>query len=278
MRRRQFQFIARLFSVATLALISSVAASSAGRSPVTRLDALPRTDERLAQPIFLPHCGMRIVEWRSTPALRAETTPSGAALTLIDQTCRDAFGRYGDFLRAQKLPQLRKDPDVLPEISLLPGNVLLDGKVSRALNDLPTRFEAVAPGCCYWGLYVDSLNHLFLRNDPLVKDEVGALVPNPRFVRTLIHEISHVLSSQLRVWDAVSYDRQRDEDLAEEFVAYMGIRFPTDSSTEDLAFHRGHPTVRGSPAAESTATAGGSRSRAEHDPPANASANTSSQQ
>ena len=48
--------------------------------------------------------------------------------------------------------------------------MLLDGKSLRALNDLPSRFEAVAPGCCYWGLYVDSLNHLFLRNDPLIKD------------------------------------------------------------------------------------------------------------
>jgi hypothetical protein len=33
------------------------------------------------------------------------------------------------------------------------------------------------------------------RNDPLVKDEAAAFVPNPRFVRTLTHEISHVLSS-----------------------------------------------------------------------------------
>ena len=100
-------------------------------------------------------------------------------------------------------------------------------------------FEAVAPGCCNWGLYVDALNHLFLRNDPLVKDASGALVANPRFVRTLTHEISHVLSSRLGVWDIVGYDRRRDEDLAEAFVAYMGMHFPAESSAEDLAYHRG---------------------------------------
>ncbi len=231
--------IARLLACTTLALVAFVATPSAGRSPVSRFDALPRVDERLAQPIWLPHCGMRIVEWRSTAALRTETAPSDQALATIDETCRDAFERYGEFLRAKKLPRLHAQPDVLPAISMLPGNTLLDGKSGRALNDIPSRFEAVAPGCCYWGLYVDSLNHLFLRNDPLIKDPDGAMVANPRFVRTLTHEISHVLSARLGVWDIVGYDRQRDEDLAEEFVSYMGMRFPAESSAEDLAYHRG---------------------------------------
>ena len=48
-----------------------------------------------------------------------------------------------------------------------------------------------------------------------------------------------MLSSRLGVWDVVGYDRQRDEDLAEDFVAYMGMHFPAESSAEDLAFHRG---------------------------------------
>lgn len=270
--------IARLLACATLALVAFVATPSAGRAPVTRFDALPRASERLAQPIWLPHCGMRIVEWRSTAALRTETTPSDRALAVIDETCRDAFERYGDFLRSRKLPRLRALPDVLPAISLLPGNTLLDGKSARALNDLPTRFEAVAPGCCYWGLYVDSLNHLFLRNDPLTKDDRGELVPNPRFVRTLTHEISHILSSRLGVWDVVGYDRQHDEDLAEDFVAYMGMRFPAESSAEDLAFHRGH-VPRPSPD-EATAVAAGAATRGSKTalvPPPSASANTSPQ-
>jgi len=245
---------ARLLACATLAMVAFVATPSAGRPPATRFDALPRPVERLAQPIWLPHCHMRIVEWRTTVLLRSETTPNDQALAVIDDTCRDAFDRYGDFLRSRKLPRLHVQPDVLPAISLLPGNTLLDGKTPRALNDLPTRFEAVAPGCCYWGLYVDSLNHLFLRNDPLIKDASGALVANPRFVRTLTHEISHILSSRLGVWDVLGYDRQHDEDLAEDFVAFMGMHFPAESSAEDLAFHRGR-TPRTPAGNEETASA-----------------------
>jgi hypothetical protein len=272
--------VARLLGLAIVALVAFIATPSAGRPPVTRFDALPRANERLAQPIWLRHCGMRIVEWRSTGALRSETAPSDEALAVVDDTCREAFERYGEFLRSKNLPRLHPQPDVLPAISLLPGNTLLDGKSARALNDLPTRFEAVAPGCCYWGLYVDSLNHLFLRNDPLIEGESGALVKNPRFVRTLTHEISHVLSSRLGVWDIVGYDRQRDEDLAEEFVAFMGMRFPAESSAEDLAFHRGHPS-RGSPSDPKSLAAGdrehGSTGKPVQAAPPSASANTSPQ-
>lgn len=230
---------ARLLGVAMLSLVAFSATPSAGRSTVSRIDALPRPAERLAHPVWLPNCGMNIVEWRSTAAFHSETSPSDEATAVIDRTCRAAFARYLDFLHAEHLPHMREQPNELPAISMLPGNVLLDGKSLRALNDLATRFDAVAPGCCYWGLYVDSLNHLFVRNDPLIRDEHGKLVENPRFVRTLTHEISHVLSSRLGVWDLVGYDRERDEDLAEAFVAFMGMKFPAESSAEDLAFHRG---------------------------------------
>jgi hypothetical protein len=269
----------RFLAVVPLALIAFVATPSAGGPPVGRLDALPEAREQLAQPVWLPHCGMKVVEWRSTSTLREETTPTEDAYALLDATCRDAFQRYTAFLRSKKLPRLRDQPSFLPAISLLPGNVLLDGKSLRALNDLPSRFEAVAPGCCYWGLYVDSLNHLFLRNDPLIKAPSGDLEANPRFVRTLTHEISHILSSRLGVWDVVGYDRQRDEDLAEDFVAYMGMHFPAESSAEDLAFHRGRapyaPPGSGPGAGRvSTGTPVPSKERA---PDTSASANTSPQ-
>ncbi|MGH7434494.1 MAG: hypothetical protein ACRENE_02385 [Polyangiaceae bacterium] len=204
---------------------------------------MPRAGERLAEPVWLPHCGTWLVEWRATPTLRAETTASEQAEAVMDGTCKDAFERYGDFLDRHRLPHPRAHPDAMPQISLLPANVLRDGRQPRALNDLPTRFGAAAPGCCYWGLYIDGLHHLFLRNDPLVRDSNGHLLTNPRFVRTLTHELSHVLSSRLGVWDAVGYDRQRDEDLAEEFVAFMGIHFPADTSDQDLALHGDVPDL-----------------------------------
>jgi hypothetical protein len=268
-RESQSLRFARLLSLLTLAVVGFVSTPSAGRPTASRFDALPRSDERLPQPIWIPHCEMRIVEWRSTSALRVETTPSDQALAVIDETCRDAFDRYGDFLKSRRLPRLHAHPELMPAISLLPGNTLLDGKSARALNDLPSRFEAVAPACCYWGLYVDSLNHLFMRNDPLVRGADGTLVANPRFVRTLTHEIAHVLSARLGVWDVIGYDRQRDEDLAEDFVTFMGMRFPAESSAEDLAFHRGKtPTT---PAGETT------RSTPPPALPPNLAANTSKQ-
>ncbi|HEY4013196.1 MAG TPA: hypothetical protein VGM06_07650 [Polyangiaceae bacterium] len=264
--------IARLLGVATLGIVAFVATPSAGRSPASRHDALPRSGERLAEPIWLPHCHMRIVEWRVTAALRAETTPNDQAIAVIDETCREAFNRYDDFLRYKHLPRPKAVPSTLPSISLLPGNTLLDGKSLRALNDLPSRFEAVAPGCCYWGLYVDSLDHLFLRNDPLILDESDRLTTNPRFVRTFTHELSHVLSARLGVWDAVGYDRRRDEDLAEDFVAYMGMHFPAESSADDLAFHRGHMSYPSSAEPEPAVA-----DRHPHGDPGNASANMSPQ-
>jgi len=248
--RMQLSFASRavrIFACATLALVALTATSSAGGPSASRFDALPKPGERLAQPIWLPHCQMRIVEWRSTVVLRAETAPSDPALAVLDDTCRDAFERYGTFLQSRHLPRTHAAPESMPAISLLPGNTLIDGKAPRALNDMPSRFESVAPGCCYWGLYVDSLNHLFLRNDPLLRTASGELVANPRFVRTLTHEISHVLSARLGVWEALGYDRQRDEDLAEAFVEYMGMHFPAESSAEDLAYHRGHVPARPRP-------------------------------
>lgn len=237
-RRVLRSYAARTLAYAIPALVAFAATPSAGRSPLNRYDSLPHPDERLAHAIRLPTCSMSIVEWRSTEELRAETSVTGQALAVMEDTCRATYARFDQFLRQKNLPRARNQPESLPSISLLPGNTLLDGKSARALNDLPTRFVAVAPGCCYWGLYVDSLSHLFLRNDPLIRNSDGTLVPNPRFVRTLTHEISHVLCSRLGVWELIGYSRQMDESLAEDFVHFMGMDFPAESSVEDLAFHR----------------------------------------
>jgi hypothetical protein len=58
-------------------------------------------------------------------------------------------------------------------------------------------------------------------------------------VRTLNHELSHVLNARLGVWEDAPYNRDRDEELAEQFVDFMGLDFPTESCADDLAFHRG---------------------------------------
>jgi hypothetical protein len=211
-------------------------ASAGGRTPAPT-DALPRAQELLPRPIGLPHCGT-IVEWKPTDAFKEETTPSPLALAAIDEACRTAVARYPDFLRQNRVPFARATPPSMPRISLLPGNILIDGRDPRNLNDLRSRFGAVTERCCYWGLYVDAIDHLFVRNDPLIRDaQTGALRPNPRFLRTLYHELAHVLNARLGA--LASIDRRRDEELAEEFVAFLGITFSTETSSDDLAFHEG---------------------------------------
>jgi hypothetical protein len=233
-------------------LTASVTAATAPASArgLGARDALPSALERLAVPVRLPHCGMPIVEWRSTAELPTETAMSDQALGVVDDACRRACDRYGAFLRFKHLPQRVAEPGPLPDLSLLPANVELDGRSPRALNDLPTRFGAVAPGCCYWGLYVGSLDHLFVRNDPLTKDALGRVEPNPRFIRTLTHELGHVLSDRLGVWKVIPYERALDEDLAEQFVAFMGMNFPAESSSDDLTLHRAGSTDRATASAD----------------------------
>lgn len=241
-RSRKRAAFAALAALATLtvssivAVVPSDACADRRRSPSPD-DALPRGRERLARPFVLPHCGA-IVEWTPTPQLRAETSPSPRALRVIEDTCAKAIAMYPAFLDSLGLPyHALPTLGPLPEMSLLPANVLLDGSAPRHLNDLATRFGAVADACCYWGLYVDGLAHLFLRNDPLVRGDGGKLRPNEQFVRTLEHELAHFLNSRLGVLEYA--DRKRDEELAEEFVAYLdaGTRAPPESSWDDLAHH-----------------------------------------
>jgi hypothetical protein len=217
---------------------------------VSTNNALPTAAERLAQPIVLAHCGgARIVEWRATATLMAETQPSADAVALIDATCRRAMEMYPAFLRSRALVPRRAAPDAMPAFSLLPGNALRDGTRARNLNDLPGRFGGVVAKCCYWGLYVDALRHVFMRNDPLVRDaRSGELRTNPHFLRTLVHELGHILSARVGIWD-LAHERDRDEALAEDFVDYYGIRAPVDSAEDDLVAHGDKPKNAGELAA-----------------------------
>ena len=225
------QLGARALASAALAALGLGTSPSAGRSS-SQADALPRADEGLVAPIrSLPHCGMPIVEWRPTSSLAAETTPSELALAVVDEACAKAFDRYDAFLRAQHLPQPRPTPGVLPAMSFLPANVALDGASPRALNDVPSRFEAVAPGAAtgdstssrsitsffsqrsaHEGPLRGRLSQSALRPDPDARDLARPELPPRRVVRRPLRPAA------------------RDEDLAEAFVVYMGMTFPVESS------------------------------------------------
>lgn len=236
----QLAFRLARYVVAFVIVIGCVLAAPSAGARGSHDDALPTRAERLPEPLALPHCaGASIVEWKPTSEFAADTTPSPQALEVIDDTCRRALERYPEFLRERGIAALRDKPARMPRVSLLPGNVLVDGLDSRNLNDVSGRFSGVAQRCCYWGLYVETLHHLFVRNDPLVHDlRSGSAQTNPRFVRTLLHELAHVLNAQLGVWEAMGeHDRDLDERLAEEWVGWLGIRFPTESSSDDYALH-----------------------------------------
>ena len=82
----------------SLATLSANPRDADARTPAT--NALPTTAERLAHPVTLARCGgARIVEWKPTRTLEADTALSPEGVKVLEQTCRIAYERYGAFLR-----------------------------------------------------------------------------------------------------------------------------------------------------------------------------------
>ena len=232
--------IARLLACTTLALVAFVATPSAGRAPVSRFDALPRPDERLAQPIWLPalrHADRRVAHHRGAargddadatrrwpPSTTPAATPSSATAT--------SSARRGS-RASTRSPRSCPPSRCSRATRCSTGSRRARSTTSRRASRRSRRAAATGASTSTRSTTSSSATIRSSRTPD------GLLVANPRFVRTLTHEISHVLSARLGVWDAIGYDRQHDEDLAEEFVSYMGMHFPAESSAEDLAYHRG---------------------------------------
>lgn len=209
--------------IAATLISSSVTASN---TPV----ALPRSNERLAQPISTS-CGLKIVEWRGTSSL-PYTVKTEEGVKVIEQACKLAVAKYPDFLKSKKLSFSQESFSV--EMALMPANSLLEGKLPRNLNDTAGRFQVVQPNCCSWGIYDAPTSFLFLRNDPVETDSVTT---NKYFVRTLLHELAHVMNDKWHVRERnFPGNLDRDEEIAEEWVSYLGIKYRTESSYEDLSF------------------------------------------
>lgn len=208
---------------------------SAGASKTTPV-ALPTAAERLAQPISFADCrGLRVIEWRASKEFPF-TAHSSDGEKVIGKACKTAFTKYPDFLRSKGLT-FREEAFTI-DMSLIPANTIADGKEPRNMNDVDGRFQIVQPNCCSWGIYDYSLSYLFLRNDPISivggKNEV-----NKYFVRTFLHEMAHVFNDKWHVKEAYFPNApDKDEALAEEWVSYLGIKFKTESSSEDWSFKK----------------------------------------
>jgi hypothetical protein len=176
---------------------------------------------------------LRIVEWRATSTL-AYTAKNAAGVAVIENACKTALARYPAFLRSKGFTFTRDAFSV--DVALMPANTLLGGTDTRNLNDTTGRFLIVQPNCCSWGIYDAPLSFLFLRNDPIY-DRGGAISTNKYFVRTLLHEMAHVLNDKWHVrGQNFPGNIDRDEEVAEEWVSYLGIRYKTESSSEDFGF------------------------------------------
>jgi len=140
-----------------------------------------------------------------------------------------APGSYGAFLESRNLTFVRQP--IAGRVML--ANTLLDGGEPRSMNDTAGRFQVVQPDCCSWGIYNSPTKAVFLRNDAVLRGARG-LVPNRYFARTTLHEMAHVLDDQWLVRSKNYLSRVRDEELAEEWVAYLGITFSTESSSENV--------------------------------------------
>jgi hypothetical protein len=202
-------------------------AASAASAPSS--SAAPLPSERLAAPILICDA-VQVIEWRASRHFASGASPD--AVKALSQLCKKAIENYPAFLAHKRFKHERRPLRI--DVSLLPANILLDGKESRNLNDVPFRFHDSVNNCCYWGLYVDVSNALYLRNDVITMVDGKASIYS-RFARTFFHEMGHVMNHQWRVRELnLAGGQDRDEVLTEEWVTWLGYQFKTESSEDDL--------------------------------------------
>jgi len=218
------------------ATAAGAAAPPIGGLPPPPPVALPLPSERLAQPILLSDCpGLRIVEWRPSKDF-SYTAPSDEGQKVIAKACKTAFARYPEFLRSKNM-QFRKEAFSV-SVSMIPANNIGDGKDPRNMNDVDGRMRVTQPNCCSWGIFDAPLSFLFLRNDP-INFSAGKNVPNKYFVRTFLHELAHIFNSKWHVKEVYfPYTMSADEELAEDWIEYLGIKYKTESSSEDWTWKK----------------------------------------
>jgi uncharacterized protein YcfL len=189
---------------------------------------LPTKQELLKDPITLESCnGIQVVEWKQSKFNKVNFDRSEVK-SILNETCKDVFVKYSKFIK------LRFNEDVvIPKLnvkaSFLPANIFLDGRESRNLNDSDRFIDLRHPGdCCVWGVYIYTSKVLFLREDMFFNN--GQKELNPFFIKTFIHEITHVLNNFTSVKiNFLDLSDQKDEDLVLDFLRSMDL----DKISED---------------------------------------------
>jgi hypothetical protein len=219
----------------------------AGAPPPPAFDMAPLSEERLTQPLPIDGCPLTIVEWKTSSSQPSTTSRSPEALAYIGRLCKTALEKYPQFVESRydyHVPRLLK-ASVHATASILPANVLLDGKQYRNLNDFAYRFSTVKEGGWLWGYYHYRMRHVFLRNDILAQSSaqlasnsggpISTTCPHEMFRRTFLHEMAHVLNHQWGLLETKLGNRvDSDEHVANEFVTWLGLDSNAGSSADAL--------------------------------------------
>ena len=218
----------RILILSILFIISTINTASAQENSISE----PTVAEKLPQPIALTCTGMTVDEWRPDSHFPSITSPTKGGIDELNKICQFVIKRYVDFLNYKGFRYEQETLNV--RISMLPANTLMDGMQERNLNDTSKRMKIAGPVCCNWGIWFRYSNRLFLRNDPIYVQN-GQTIPNLYWERTFLHEMAHILNDQ---WHVMSRNypgnKIRDEEIAEEWVSFLGIGYPTESSADDL--------------------------------------------
>lgn len=179
---------------------------------------LPLEEERLQDPIILPHCpGVRVIEWRATVG-QDDTGQSEAATNELDELCSLAVNSFHAFLVKQRIAPRRPLNGFHEDICLMPADIYNHGTQYRNLNDNKYRFASRKHKEIryIWGYSDQDSSTVFLRNDVLTSD--GREI---RFSNTFTHELYHAMALYTGIYYTTGEDS--DEDLANRFTRFLGL-------------------------------------------------------
>lgn len=225
-------FRTKILSIMFILLFPLTASSQSAEYNPTDYVAEPLANEKLASPISLECDQITVIEWKPSKYFNDISKPSEEGKKALNQLCKKAIDRYPAFLQYRNL-RYQRNPIKL-NVSLLPANIKLDGTAFRNLNDVEHRFRQSVDACCYWGLFVDVTSSLYLRNDPIIIEN-NKITIYKYFARTFLHEMAHVFNKQWRVREFnFPGNKEKDEELAEDWVTWLGYTFKTETSDFDL--------------------------------------------
>ena len=198
-----------IFSLVTAATLST----SVLANPLT----FPNAKQRLPEPIEIPACHLKIIEWR--PGLLSGTGPSPQGIKRLTEICTNAVNMFPKFLKAEGLAAPLNIP-FRATISIMPYSVHEDGMDPGNLNDdfrfktRPKFYNNMGQELSLFGYLDREEDYIYIRND----------VFSMEFRKVFSHELYHMLSDQLGTYDSYHNPSYlKDEEYAKKFTKFLGL-------------------------------------------------------